>query len=68
MHIMHNPHVMLSLRIGGLPRRANRTALGTQRCLVLPRSPSYEPDPPAQHIRREYSDHRDELQEEATGL
>ena len=35
-----------------------------QRCVVLPRSPSYEHDPPAQHIRRGYSDHRDELQEE----
>ena len=32
--------------------------------MVLPRSPSYEHDPPAQHIRRGYSDHRDELQEE----
>ena len=31
---------------------------------ALPRSPSYEPDPPAQHIRRGYSEHRDELQEE----
>ena len=32
--------------------------------MVLPRSPSYEPDPPAQHIRRGNSEHRDELQEE----
>jgi hypothetical protein len=32
-------------------------------CVVLPRSPSYEPDPPAQHIRRGNSEHRDELQE-----
>ncbi len=32
--------------------------------MVLPRSPSYEPDPPAQHIRMGHSEHRDELQEE----
>ena len=53
-------------------KRANRTALGThwqgwaQGYLVLPRSPRHEPDPPpAQHIRRGYLEHRDELQAEA---
>jgi hypothetical protein len=34
------------------------------RCVVQQRSPSYEPDSPAQHIRRGNSEHRDDLQVE----
>ena len=55
---------MFSLRIGGF-LGANQTALAMQSYMVIPRSPSHDPEPPARHIRRGYSEHRDELQEEA---
>jgi hypothetical protein len=64
MHLMHQSHAMLSLRISGfLEEPMNGTCYA--QLYVLSRSPSYEPEPPAQHIRRGYSERHDELQLEA---